>query len=98
MTVQEAIKKIISSEDLKKKAIEALKAGKGDEFLKEHGIDITVDQIKEAFKKNELTKTELDMATGGNSGVVMPPGIPFDLCDNMSSINPGDFNCVFKIN
>ena len=37
MTIQEAYKKITSSEDLKKKAIEALKNGKGDEFLKEQG-------------------------------------------------------------
>ena len=68
MTIQEAYKKITSSEELKKKAIEALKNGKAEEFLKEQGIDLTLDQIKEALqaKKNgELSKTELDLATGG---------------------------------
>ena len=68
MTIQEAYKKIISSEDLKKKGIEALKAGKADEFLKEQGFDITVDQIKDYLqrkKSGELTKAELDMAAGG---------------------------------
>ena len=70
MTIQEAYKKITSSEDLKKKAIEALKNGKGDEFLKEQEIDLTVEQIKEYLEKRksgELTKAELDMAAGGCS-------------------------------
>ena len=68
MTIQEAYKKITSSEDLKKKAVEALKAGKGNEFLKEQGIDLTVDQIKEALqskKTGELSRSELDLAAGG---------------------------------
>ena len=68
MTIQEAYKKIKDSEDLKKKAIEAVKAGKGDEFLKENGFDLTVDQIKAALqegKSGELTKEELNMAAGG---------------------------------
>ena len=68
MTVQEAYKKITNSEELRKKAIEALKAGKAEEFLKEQGIDLTVDQIKEAFqskKSGELSRSELDMAAGG---------------------------------
>ena len=68
MTIQEAYKKIISSEELKQKAKEALKAGKGDEFLKEQGIDISMNQIREYVKSKrsgELSKTELDMATGG---------------------------------
>ena len=68
MTFQEAYKKIKGSEELKKKAVEALKAGKADEFLKENGFDLTVDQIKAALqegKSGELTKEELNMAAGG---------------------------------
>ena len=68
MTIQEAYKKITSSEDLKKKAIEALKAGKANEFLKEQGIDLTIEQINEALKAKktgELSREELDMAAGG---------------------------------
>ena len=73
MTIQEAYKKITSSEDLKKKAMEALKAGKADEFLKEQGIDFTVDQIKDYLqrkKSGELSKAELDMATGGCGEII----------------------------
>ena len=45
MTIQEAYKKLTSTPELKKKAIEALKNGKADEFLKEQGIDYSLDQI-----------------------------------------------------
>lgn len=67
MTVKEAYKKITESKDLKKKAVEAFKAGKADEFLKEQGIDLTLEDIKDYLTKNdrELTKQELDMAAGG---------------------------------
>ena len=68
MTIQEAIKKLTSSEDLKKKAIEALNNGKGNEFLKEQGIDYSLDQIKEFLQpkeSGELSREQLDMAAGG---------------------------------
>ena len=68
MTLQEAIKKLTSSEDLKKKAIEALNNGKGNEFLKEQGIDYSLDQIKEFLQpkeSGELSREQLDMAAGG---------------------------------
>ena len=67
MTVKEAYEKIKKSEDLKKAGIEAVKSGKVDEFLKENGFDITIDQIKEYLesKKGELSKEELNMAAGG---------------------------------
>ena len=84
MTLQEAIKKLTSSEDLKKKAIEALKSGKGDEFLKEQGIDFTVDQIKEFLqpkKSRELSREQLDMAAGGC--LYMDVSLP-------SSMDPGN--------
>ena len=68
MTITEAYEKIKNSPELKKKAAEAAKNGKIEEFLKENGFDITVDQIKDftANSKNrELSKEELDMASGG---------------------------------
>ena len=67
MTIKEAYAKITASADLKKKAVEAAKSGKIEEFLKENGIDVTVDQIKEYInsKKGELSKDELNMAAGG---------------------------------
>ena len=91
MTIQEAYKKITSSEELKKKAIEALKAGKTEEFLKEQGIDITVEQIKDyiqALKSGELSKEELDLAAGGCSNVT---------CDIFFSIYTVIVGCTASI-
>ena len=92
MTIQEAYKKITSSEDLKKKAVEALKNGKVDEFLKEQGIDITIDQIKEVIqsKKNgELSKLDLDLATGG--------GCNDDICSALWSSATLTFGCLVSV-
>ena len=47
MTITEAYEKIKNSPELKKKAAEAAKNGKIEEFLKENGFDVTVDQIKD---------------------------------------------------
>ena len=91
MTIQEAYKKIISSEELKQKAKEALKAGKGDEFLKEQGIDLTVKQIREvlqARKSGELSKEELNMAAGG-CGDDTP-----DACELLFSISTIGIGCL----
>ena len=69
MTIKEAYEKIKNSPELKKKAAEAAKNGKIEEFLKENGFDITVDQIKDYFanakNSGELSKEELNMAAGG---------------------------------
>ena len=70
MDIKEAYEKLIKSNDLKKQAIEAVKNGKGDEFLKEQGCDFTLDQIKEYIKKKntgELSREQLDLAAGGCS-------------------------------
>ena len=92
MTLQEAYKKITSSEDLKKKAIEALKNGKGNEFLKEQGIDLTVEQIKEALqskKTGELSKDELNLAAGG--------GCNEDFCNTGWSVISIGLGCAISI-
>ena len=68
MNIKEAYKKLSESDELKKQAIEAIKNGKGDEFLKKQGFDFTLSEIKEYLEKKkagELTKAELDMAAGG---------------------------------
>ena len=88
MTIQEAIKKLTSSEDLKKKAMEALKSGKGNEFLKEQGIDYSLDQIKEFLqpkKSGELSREQLDMAAGGGYCVL----------DGFSYINDENAEIIF---
>ena len=67
MTAQEVVKKITESEELKKTAIEAMKAKKEEEFLKEHGIDVPLVEIQEYYnsKNRELSLDELDKVAGG---------------------------------
>lgn len=71
MTAQEAIKKLTESEDIKKAAIEALKTGKAEEFLRKHEIDLPLEQLKEYLKNRtgELDLDELDAVAGG---IVVP--------------------------
>ena len=69
-TLQELYNEVIASEELKKEFLEAGKNGKAEEFIKAHGCDATLDEIK-AFLEN-LTKTdkklsaeELENVAGG---------------------------------
>ena len=69
--LDDAYKKILASEELQTKFVEAIKENKLDAFLKEQNIDATVEEVKEYLTKKfkntegELSKEELDMAAGG---------------------------------
>ena len=69
-TIQELYNEIMESQELKAQFIEAAKAGKQEEFLKEHGCEATLEDVK-AFleaKQNEdapLSVNELENAAGG---------------------------------
>ena len=69
--LDEAYKKILASEELQLKFMEAVKENKLDAFLKEENIDATPEEVKEYLTKKfkntegELSKEELDMAAGG---------------------------------
>ena len=54
-TLQELYNEVIQSDELKKEFLEAGKNGKAEEFIKAHGCDATLDEIK-AFLEN-LTKS-----------------------------------------
>ena len=69
--LDEAYKKILASEELQMKFMEAAKENKLDAFLKEENIDATLDEVKAYLTKKftnengELSKGELDIAAGG---------------------------------
>ena len=71
--LDEAYRKILASEDLQTKFMEAAKDNKLDAFLKEQNIDATLDEVKAYLtkkfvdNKDELSKKELDMAAGGKN-------------------------------
>jgi hypothetical protein len=69
-TIQELYNEIMANKELKEQFIEAAKAGKQEEFLKAHGCEATLEEVK-AFleaKQNEdapLSFDELENAAGG---------------------------------
>ena len=69
-TIQELYNEIMASQELKAQFIEAAKAGKQEEFLKAHGCEATLEEVK-AFleaKQSEdapLSFDELENAAGG---------------------------------
>ena len=69
-TIQELYNEITANQELKSRFIEAAKAGKHEEFLKAHGCEATVEEVKaflEAKQQEDapLSLDELDNAAGG---------------------------------
>ena len=69
-TIQELYSEIMESQELKAQFIEAAKAGKQEEFLKAHGCEATLEEVKaflEAKAKEDapLSLNELQNAAGG---------------------------------
>ena len=69
-TIQELYSEIMANQELKAQFIEAAKAGKQEAFLKEHGCEATLEEVKtflEAKQQEDapLSLDELDNAAGG---------------------------------
>ena len=69
-TLQELYNEVIQSDELKKEFLEAGKNGKAEEFIKNHGCDATLDEIKAFFEAHaksdkELSVEELENVAGG---------------------------------
>ena len=69
-TLQELYNEVIQSDELKKEFLEAGKNGKAEEFIKAHGCDATMDEIKvflENLTKEDkaLSVDELENVAGG---------------------------------
>ncbi len=70
-TIQELYNEITANQELKAQFIEAANAGKQEEFLKEHGCEATLEEVKaflEAKQQEDapLSFDELENAAGGN--------------------------------
>ena len=71
-TIQEMYSEIMASKELKEQFIEAANAGKQEEFLKAHGCEATLEDVKaflEAKQQEDapLSFDELENAAGGCS-------------------------------
>jgi len=69
-TIQELYSEIMANQELKEQFIEAANAGKQEEFLKAHGCEATLEEVKaflEAKQKEDapLSFDELENAAGG---------------------------------
>ena len=69
-TIQALYDEIMASRELKEKFIESAKAGKQEAFLKEHGCEATLEEVKaflEAKAKEDapLSLDEMENAAGG---------------------------------
>ncbi|MEE5993518.1 MAG: hypothetical protein V3G42_09790 [Oscillospiraceae bacterium] len=69
-TLQELYNEVIQSDELKKEFLEAGKNGKAEEFIKAHGCDATLDEIKTFLEEQnkadkELSADELENVGGG---------------------------------
>ena len=69
-SIQELYSEVMGSQELKAQFIDAAKAGKQEEFLKAHGCEATVEEVKaflEAKAKEDapLSVNELENAAGG---------------------------------
>ena len=69
-TLQELYNEVIASDELKKEFLEVGKNGKAEEFIKAHGCDATLDEIKvflENLTKEDkaLSADELENVAGG---------------------------------
>ena len=73
-TIQELYNEIMANKELKEQFIEAAKAGKQEEFLKTHGCEATLEEVKaflEAKQQEDapLSVDELENAAGGGCQV-----------------------------
>ena len=69
-TIQELYNEIMGSQELKAQFIEAAKAGKQEAFLKEHGCEATLEEVKAFLEAKQnadapLSLDELENAAGG---------------------------------
>ena len=72
-TVQELHSEILASDELKKAFVEAMKAGKLEDFLKAHDCEATAEEIQEFIETKaaedapiELSEDELKRVAGGS--------------------------------
>ncbi len=69
-TIHELYKEIMASKELKDQFIESAKAGKQEAFLKEHGCEATLDEVKAFLEAKQnadapLSLDEMENAAGG---------------------------------
>ena len=79
-TVQELYSEVIASDELKKALVEAMKAGKLEDFLKEHGCEASEMEIKEFIEAKAAEDTPIELSEDELKQVTAGSGIHSDTC------------------
>ena len=61
-TLQDLYSEIMASDELKKALAEATKAGTVDEFLREHGCDVSLDELEEFLAGIEAQDAPIELS------------------------------------
>ena len=79
-TVQELYSETVTSDELKKAFVEAMKAGKLGDFLKAHGCEATEEEIQEFIETKAAEETPIELSEDEVKHVVGGSGIHSETC------------------
>ena len=74
-TLQELYSEIIASDELKNAFVGAMKAGKLEDFLKEHGCEATAEEVKEFIETKAAEDTPIELSEDELKQVAAGSGI-----------------------
>lgn len=79
-TIQELYSEIMTSDELKKGFVEAMKAGKLEDFLKEHGCEATEEEVKEFVETKAASDAPIELSDDELKHVAAGSGIHSETC------------------
>ena len=79
-TIQELYSEIMTSDELKKAFVEAMKAGKLEDFLKERGCEATEEEVKEFVETKAASDAPIELSDDELKHVAAGSGIHSETC------------------
>ena len=79
-TIQELYSEIMANDELKKAFVEAMKAGKLEDFLKEHGCEATEEEVKEFVEAKAASDAPIELSDDELKHVAAGSGIHSETC------------------
>lgn len=79
-TIQELYSEIMANDEMKKAFVEAMKAGKLEDFLKEHGCEATEEEVKEFVETKAASDAPIELSDDELKHVAAGSGIHSETC------------------
>ena len=79
-TIQELYSEIMANDEMKKVFVEAMKAGKLEDFLKEHGCEATEEEVKEFVETKAASDAPIELSDDELKHVPAGSGIHSETC------------------